>query len=92
MSSTVATRVDVREIAPRDRHALIFAGFDAWKAGESLELLNDHDPAPLRHHFEHRSPGNFDRSYLQAGPDPWRVRVAKMQAASRASTRSSTCA
>ena len=80
MSSTVATQIDVREIALRDRHALIFAGFAALKAGESLDLLNDHDPAPSRHHFEHRSPGTFGWSYLQAGPGLWRVRITKMQA------------
>jgi uncharacterized protein (DUF2249 family) len=27
MSSAVTTRIDVREIAPRNRHALIFEGF-----------------------------------------------------------------
>ncbi|MEP6790135.1 MAG: DUF2249 domain-containing protein [Ramlibacter sp.] len=91
MSTTVATQIDVREIAPRDRHGLIFAAFDALKPGESFELLNDHDPAPLRHHFEHRSPGIFDWSYLQAGPILWRVRIAKMRAVAAPLAADSCC-
>ena len=91
MSSTVATHVDVREIAPRNRRALIFEGFDALKAGEALELVNDHDPAPLRHQFEDRSPGCFDWSYLQAGPDLWRVRIAKLQAVAAPVAAGSCC-
>lgn len=80
MSSTVATSIDVREIAPRSRHALIFERFDALKVGQALELVNDHDPVPLRQQFQARSPGNFHWSYLQAGPDLWRVCIAKVQA------------
>lgn len=79
MSSNVAPRIDLREIAPRNRHALIFETFDALKAGEALELVNDHDPVPLRDQFDGRSPGGFVWSILEAGPDLWRVRIAKVQ-------------
>ena len=51
MSSSVATPIDVRGIALRNCHALIFERFDALKVGEALELVNDHDPVPLRHQF-----------------------------------------
>ena len=79
MFSAVTTQIDVRVMAPRDRHALIFEAFDALKAGEVVELLNDHDPAPLRQQLVERSPGGLDWSYLLAGPDLWRVRIAKLQ-------------
>lgn len=80
MSSNVATSIDVREIAPHDRHTLIFDRFDALRAGETLELVNDHDPLPLRAQFEARSAGRFDWSTLEAGPDLWRVRISKLHA------------
>lgn len=80
MSSTVATRIDLREVFPHERHTLIFDRFDALKAGEALELVNDHDPAPLRYQFDDRSPGGFAWSALEAGPDVWRVRIAKVHA------------
>lgn len=40
-------RLDVREIAPAERHPTIHAAFDAMDAGESLTIVNDHDPKPL---------------------------------------------
>ena len=79
--SANTTTVDVRAIAPRDRHPLIFGKFDALAPGESLELVNDHDPRPLYHQFEAESPGAFDWAYLESGPDTWRVQITKRAAA-----------
>ena len=45
--------IDVRNIVPRDRHPLIFQTFDALADGEGFELVNDHDPKPLRYQFMH---------------------------------------
>ncbi len=39
--------LDVREIPPPERHPLIKSTFDSLDAGETLELVNDHDPKPL---------------------------------------------
>ena len=77
MSTTVTTLLDLREIAARERHALIFDRFDALQPGESLELANDHDPRPLRDQFQARTAGQFDWTYLESGPDQWRVRIGK---------------
>ena len=55
MSTVTSNTLDIREIAPRDRHAVIFARFDELPAGESLELINDHDPKPLHGQFQIRS-------------------------------------
>ncbi len=44
--------IDVRTIAPAQRHSQIFATFDALPAGGALELVNDHDPVPLYFQFE----------------------------------------
>ena len=67
------TRIDVRTIAPSERHALIFSSFAALGTGESLELVNDHNPAPLHHQFDARLPDQFTWDYLDRGPDLWRV-------------------
>jgi hypothetical protein len=45
------TVVDVRAIAPRDRHALIFRTFALLEEGEGFLLVNDHDPKHLRSQF-----------------------------------------
>lgn len=76
--TTFGTKVDVREVAPRDRHPLIRSTFRGLGVGETMELINDHDPRPLYHQFQEEMPGQFAWEYLQTGPDVWRVRVAKL--------------
>ncbi len=38
---------DARGIAKRFRHAAIFGALDALQPGETMRLVNDHDPLPL---------------------------------------------
>ena len=75
--STPAT-LDVREIAPRDRHPLILGTFDRLGPGESFILLNDHDPKPLYYQFQAEQPGQVDWTYLEQGPAVWRVRIGRV--------------
>ncbi len=85
MSTVTSNTLDIREIAPRDRHAVIFARFDELPAGESLELINDHDPKPLHGQFQIRSANAFSWDYLEAGPNVWRVQIGKKTIASGSS-------
>lgn len=78
MPDTTHDRIDVRTIAPRDRHPLLFRTFDALAAGEAYELVNDHDPKPLYYQFMAERPGQLDWTYLEEGPDVWRVRIGKL--------------
>ncbi len=73
-------QIDVRTILPRERHPLIFRTFDELEAGQSFELVNDHDPKPLYYQFQAERPGILDWEYLEEGPDTWRVRVGKTAA------------
>ncbi len=70
--------VDVRPIAPPERHPLIFSTFRDLAAGQAMDLVNDHDPKPLYHQFQANIPGRFAWDYLEAGPDLWRVRITKL--------------
>lgn len=69
--------IDVRTIAPRDRHPLIFRTFETLQVGEAFQLVNDHDPKPLHYQFQAEYPGLVTWSYLEQGPDVWRVRIAR---------------
>lgn len=69
--------VDVREIAPINRHPLIFETFDALEDGEAFELVNDHDPKPLYYQFLHERPDQFVWEYLEKGPHRWRVSIRR---------------
>ena len=75
--STAVKLIDVRTVPPAQRHPLIFGIFDALETGQTLEIVNDHDPVPLNYQFQQTRDGQFDWQYLKAGPDLWHVRVAR---------------
>jgi uncharacterized protein (DUF2249 family) len=72
-----ASILDVRTMAPRDRHTRIFADFAQLAPGEAFTLVNDHDPKPLYYQFNFEHPGEVDWQYLEEGPELWRVRIGK---------------
>jgi len=72
------TQIDVRAIAPRDRHPIIFSTFRNLGVGETFELVSDHDPAPLYDQFQAERPGRFSWDCRQAGPAVWRVDIQKL--------------
>lgn len=72
--------VDVRTIAPRDRHSLIFDTFDNLAAGQSMVLVNDHEPRPLYYQFLHERADQFTWAYLQEGPLEWQARITRREA------------
>ncbi len=77
MAITDESTLDVREVAPRIRHPLIFDTFDALQPGDSFRLVNDHDPKPLYYQFSFEKAGRFEWEYLEEGPRGWRVRIGK---------------
>lgn len=78
--STVVSEIDVRTIPPFERHAKIFGQFDELQVGQSLVITNDHNPVPLKLQLEGRKPGQVQWTYLQDGPDLWRVEISKVKA------------
>lgn len=70
--------LDLRTIAPRERHALIFGRFGALSTTQSLQLVNDHNPQPLRYQFEDRFAGQFEWAALETGPAVWRVQITRI--------------
>ena len=70
----------MRTIAPYERHAQLFARFDALQTGGAFVIVNDHNPVPLHMQLEGRAPGQVAWTYLQQGPDLWRVQIGKQEA------------
>lgn len=76
--TTTAERViDVREISPRVRHDVIFQLFQNLRPAQGFTIVNDHDPKPLHFQFQARFGGHFQWTYLEQGPDLWRVRISR---------------
>ncbi|MNL19749.1 hypothetical protein D3C87_1409660 [compost metagenome] len=69
--------IEAQKIPGSERHAFIFQSFDNLEGGESLVIVNTHDPVPLLNQFQERRTDAFTYAYLESGPTRWRVRLTK---------------
>ena len=70
-------QIDLRKLAPEERHTAVFRVFDSLTMGEEFMLVVDHDPKPLFRQFRTQRPGAFHWEYTEQGPQLWQVRIAK---------------
>jgi len=70
--------LDVRPLRKPDKHPAIFQAYAAVPPGESLVLVNDHDPRHLRDEFEVEHPGGYAWDYLATDRGAWRIRITKL--------------
>ncbi|HJW18085.1 MAG TPA: iron-sulfur cluster repair di-iron protein [Flavisolibacter sp.] len=68
--------LNVTLIEPRLKHPTIFKHFDALKAGQAFQILNDHDPKPLYYQMLGERGNVFTWEYLEKG-SWWRVQIRK---------------
>ncbi len=71
----MATKLDVRQLIPMERHRLIFETYGSLKSSEAFERVNDHDPKPLYYQFDAEHNGQFSWKYLEQGPQTLRVEI-----------------
>lgn len=69
--------IDVRTLEKGYKKDIIFKAFEELSAGETMELVNDHDPKPLYQQFMLNYPGKFAWEYLEQGPEIWRIGITK---------------
>lgn len=69
--------INVQDIPPEQRHALIFMTFEHLSVGEGFVIVNDHNPGPLKRQLEVMHEGHFGWEYLEEGPHTWRVRISR---------------
>ncbi|MBE0428460.1 MAG: DUF2249 domain-containing protein [Thermoleophilia bacterium] len=70
-------RLDVREMPPWERRPKIFEILDRLGPGDELELVNDHDPRPLRYELMHEREGQFDFHSGERGPREWVAHIKR---------------
>lgn len=70
-------RLDVRHIPFWRRLDAVLAACDGLEGDETLELLVDIDPSPLRTYLEATRKPAFVWDVLEGGPDTWRVRLRR---------------
>ena len=91
MPTSLAATIRDRELLRCQRLNDLIMPFDALAPGQALLLVNDHDPQPLHYQFEERSGGQYDWTYLEAGPDLWRIRIGKQDARQSRAVGDSCC-
>ncbi|MEK6546072.1 MAG: DUF2249 domain-containing protein [Nitrospinota bacterium] len=77
MSNGIHT-LDLRTMPPYERHGRIFQLWDSLKSGETLRIINDHDPKPLYYQFDAEFKEQFKWEYEQRGPKDWVVNIKRV--------------
>jgi uncharacterized protein (DUF2249 family) len=77
MTEEKLVTLDVRDLPPWERHPKIFETFDALDTGETLLLVNDHDPRPLHYEFIHERSDQFEWTSEEKAPREWIARIKK---------------
>jgi regulator of cell morphogenesis and NO signaling len=67
----------VPELQPALKHPTVFRKFDALGNGESLMLVNDHDPIPLYYEMKAERGDVFSWDKIENGPEVWKVEITK---------------
>ena len=69
--------IEAPKIDPSIRHSFIFNKFDELAEGDSIVIVNNHDPKPLLHQFGEQRTGQFAEEYLEKGPSIWKLKIMK---------------
>lgn len=74
------TKLDLRDVPPPQRHPQILDAFDELDSGESLTLVNDHEPRPLFYQMRAEIDTFDAESYTveQRGPDEFVAQLPKL--------------
>lgn len=69
--------MDVQTIPHAIRHAAIFGAVDALKPGGGLIISANHQPVPLLAQLQLRYGDEFSTSFLEKGPERWRILIRR---------------
>ncbi|GAB2869938.1 DUF2249 domain-containing protein [Nocardioides pacificus] len=69
--------LDARLVPHAIRHATIFGALSGVAPGAGMVLVAPHDPLPLLAQLEDREPGAFDISYVERGPEAWKIQLVR---------------
>lgn len=72
--------IKVADIDPRYRHTILSRLFEHLGPEQSLQIVVDHDPRRLRLQLEAIHGSRCVWSYLEQGPEVWRVRLRLLEA------------
>ncbi|MHA7985401.1 DUF2249 domain-containing protein [Rathayibacter sp. CAU 1779] len=68
---------DVRGVPHAIRHATVFGALDSLAERGGLVLVAPHDPVPLLGQIRERTGDGFTVTYLERGPEAWRLQFVR---------------
>lgn len=69
--------LDARQIPHRIRHAAVLGVVGSLGLGQSFVLVAPHDPLPLLAQIRKQTDDQIEVSYLQRGPEAWRLQLTR---------------
>jgi uncharacterized protein (DUF2249 family) len=70
--------LDLRQMPPPQRHRRILEVWASLQPGETLRIVNDHEPKPLYYQFRAEYADQHTWEYEQQGPLEWVVRIQRV--------------
>lgn len=70
--------LDARTIPHAIRHGAILGALSQVRPGAAMVLVAPHDPLPLLAQIEQLEGDAVRRSYLQEGPDAWKILLERV--------------
>lgn len=67
--------LDLRPLPPPERYRRVHERLDELAPGDTLELVNDRRPSPLRDELEATRPGQYRWADGTDGPDTWTAAI-----------------
>lgn len=72
-----AMEADIRAFSLGEKHRAIHLRLEELEPGRTLRVVNDCDPRQLRVELEDAHPGCLTWTYVESGPEAWRVDILK---------------
>ena len=76
-SDTADVVLDVHVLPRPIRHAAVLGALNAIEVGRALVLVSPHEPLRMLAQIAAAHPDAFAVSYLEQGPDAWRIRLER---------------
>lgn len=70
--------LDARQIPHAIRHGAILGALAQVRQGAAMVLVAPHDPLPLLAQIDEQEGAAVRRSYLQQGPDAWKILLERV--------------
>lgn len=71
--------VDARNLSLLKKHPLIFGSINQLQPGDSVLIINNHDPKPLKVKLAADRSASYEFEYLQEGPVDWKVKITRIK-------------